>query len=404
MAAVAFAAPPAREALVREAKRRFQRANVLYQDGRYADALHLYQAAYDLVPSPDILFNIGLSKEKIFDYEGCSLTFRQYLEQAHDDPRAVQARERRERCRAQTVIDVKVSSLPAAAAVYLGEGETRSPRGRTPAHLELRPGSYFITVEAPGYVPQTQQIAVEEGLHPDIDFTLEKLSTLHIEADVGGAEVELDGHVVGVTPCSRELRAGLYTILVRKAGYKPVTRDVRINPGDQVSLVMALPALPRERQLAVELSPPVPAMVQLDGAPLGPAPLEKKVSAGTHSIELSSAGFVPYRGELPMGDDGDVRLRVHLTPRRSRAQRLFFWTAQSLATSAATLGVVFGALALRDQSRFDAQPSVALRDEGRRWALGSDLSFIASAAIGLAAGVYYLVTWPRRSRAERLPQ
>lgn len=404
-ARAALAAPDAGRSngdLVREAKRRFGRANALYQEGRYADALHLYQAAYDLVPSPDILFNIGLSKEKVFDYEGCSLAFRQYLRDSKDEGRQPQARERLEHCRGQTLIAVKISSLPSSAAVYVGNGETRSPRGRTPARLDLRPGTYQITVESPGYVTQTQEVLVEEGAHPDIDFSLERLSTLRIEADVSGAEVEVDGHGEGSTPVQREVKAGLYRVLVHKSGFHPVAREVRVNAGDQISLVVSLPPMPRERRLDLTLTPPAAAQVRLDGVDVGAAPLERRVPAGPHRLEVSSAGYLPYVGELPSSDDRDLQLRVHLTPHRSRRQRALFWTLQSLASAGAAVGLTFGILALRDQSSFDARPSVALRDEGRRWAVTSDVSFAASAAVGIAGAIYYLVTWPRSSHAERL--
>jgi hypothetical protein len=388
--------------LLREAKRRFQRANALYQEGRYDDALHSYQAAYDLVPSPDILFNIGLSKEKVFDYEGCSLTFRQYLTKSKDERRNAQAQERLDRCRAQTLIPVKVSSLPPSAAVYVGSGEARRPSGRTPARLDLRPGTYEIGVETPGYVAQTQTVVVEEGLHPDIDFSLEKLSTLRIEADVAGAEIEIDEKREGAAPLSREVKAGLYRVLVHKPGFAPVKREVRVGAGDQVSLVISLTALQHERQLDVHVQPPLPAEVLLDGVTLGTAPVQRRVTTGPHRLEVISAGRVPFAGELPSGDDGDLRLRVHLTARRTRGERALFWTLESVASAGAATGLVFGILNLRDQSAFNAQPSVALHDEGHSYAVACDASFIASAVVGVGAAIYYLVTWPRSSRAERL--
>ena len=403
----AAAAPPVARPdaeVLREAKRRFQRANALYEEGRYDDALHSYQAAYDLVPSPDILFNIGLGKEKVFDYEGCSLTFRQYLTQSKDERRKAQAQERLDRCRAQTLIPVKVSSLPPSAAVYVGSGEARRPSGRTPARLDLRPGTYEIAVEAPGYVPQTQTVVVEEGLHPDIDFSLEKLSTLRIEADVAGAEIEIDDKHEGAAPLSREVKAGLYRVLVHKPGFAPVKREVRVGAGDQVSLVISLTALARERQLDLRVQPPVAAEVLLDGVALGTAPVQRRVPTGPHRLEVLSAGRVPFAGELPSGDDGDVRLRVHLTPRRTRGERALFWTLESIASVGAATGLVFGILNLRAQSDFNAHPSVALHDEGHRDAVACDASFIASAVVGVGAAVYYLIKWPRRSRAERLPE
>ncbi len=385
--------------VVREAKRRFQRANQLYQDGRYTDALHLYQAAYDLVPSPDILFNLGLTKEKVFDYEGCSIAFRDYLKDGGDKP---QARARLDQCRARTLIPVKVSSLPSSASVSLGEADGRSSRGRTPTRLDLKPGTYTITVDSPGYLPQSQTLTLEEGVHPEIDFTLEKLSTLRIEADISGAEVLVDDHLEGTSPVQREIKAGLHHVQVQRSGYRTVTRDVRVNAGDQMSLVMSLPPLPRERSVALEVAHAKGASVRFDGTELGLAPLQRQLPAGEHRLQVARAGYLTFDGDLQIPDDRDLKLRVHLTPRRTRSQRAAFWTLESVASAAALGGLVFGALALTDQRNFDDVPTLALGDSGRNNAIASDALFGVSAAVGIAGAIYYLATWPRGARVQTL--
>jgi hypothetical protein len=387
-------------AVMQEAKRRFQRANQLYQDGRYTDALHLYQAAYDLVPSPDILFNLALTKEKVFDYEGCSIGMKQYLKQAQDQARRQQAEERLSHCRTQTTIPVKVSSLPPSAAITLGEGAEKSSRGRTPALLNLPPGSYAITVEAPGYLQQTQKITVEEGVHPDIDFTLEKLSSLHIEADVSGADVRIDGKAEGVTPLKRELPAGLYKVEIAHAGYRPVERQVRVNAGDQISLMLSMPSLPRERRVELDPVRGGPASAVIDGSAAGTLPIERQLTAGVHRLELSAPGRQPWSGDISVPDDRDLKLRVKLEPVRTRRQRIVFWTLQSVASALAVGGVVFGALALSDQATYDAHPSTAVAATGSDHAHWCDGLFAASAAVGIAGAIYYLATWPRHSSIE----
>lgn len=385
---------------LQEAKRRFQRANQLYQDGRYEDALHLYQAAYDLVPSPDILFNLALTKEKVFDYEGCALAFRRYLDQTAAKKPNPQVAERLEHCRAQALIPVKVSSMPPSAAVVLDDGKASVQRGRTPARLDLPPGRYTISVAVPGYIPQQQEVKVEEGVHPEIDFTLEKLSTLHIEADVAGADVQIDDRPAGVTPVQRELQAGVYGVRVAKPGFRPVTRQVRVNAGDQVSLMISLPPLPREHELEVRIEPPLPSTVAIDGRDAGAAPLAQRLVAGTHRLEVQSASHLPYVGDVQVPEDRDLLLRVHLAPKRTRTSRVLFWSLEGVASALAAGGVVFGALALSDQATFNIHPSVALHDRGHAEALTSDLLFGASAAVGLAAGIWYLATWPRASRGD----
>jgi hypothetical protein len=384
--------------VIREAKRRFQRANQLYQDGRYSDALHLYQAAYDLVPSADILFNIALTKEKVSDFEGCSVDLAQYLRESDDIARKQQAQRRLEACRAKALVPVKVSSLPASAAIFVGEGESRVLKGRTPTRLELLPGAYLLTIEAPGYVPQTQRLTVEVGVHPDVDFTLDKLSTLHIEADVSNADIEIDGKPEGTTPLQREIKPGVHTLRIAKAGHRPVTREVRIHPGDQLSLDVALPLLPR--LIALTSARPVRAEVAIDGMAMGVLPLERALPSGRHHVEVTSLGHLTYAGDLFVPDDRDLTLRVMLTPHRSRLSHAVFWSIEALAAAAALIGVGFGAQALVDQSAFDEKPTVPLQEAGRLHAAIADGALISAAVLALGGGIYYLATMPRRSRVE----
>jgi hypothetical protein len=398
--ALAQAAPSPQ--VIAEAKRRFQRANALYTDGRYTDALHLYQAAYDLVPSPDILLNIGLTKEKTFDYEGCSLALKQFLRESKDAGRREQAEERLQHCRAQTMVPVKISSLPPSSAIYLGSGAQKTPRGRTPATLSLPPGTYEISVEAPGFVAQSQKLTVEEGVHPDIDFSLDKLSSLNIEGDVAGAEVRIDGKREGTTPLKREVPAGLYKVEVSAEGHRPVERQVRVNAGDQVSLMVSLPSLMHERLLSLQAAKALPAEVSIDGAPAGGLPLEKTLAAGQHHLEVSAPGRQTLSTEVQVPEDRNLALTVHLEPTRTRTQRAVFWTLEGVAIALTASWIATGALTYSEQSDYNAHPSTTLASTGSEHAHITDGLLGASLAIGLAGAIYYLATWPKHSRTERL--
>src|SRR5689334_7976230 len=80
----------------KEAIKRFDKANALYKAEQYQEALYLYQAAYELFPSPSFLYNRALAKEKTFDYEGCTLDFEQYISSGGED--AVEAKTRADGC------------------------------------------------------------------------------------------------------------------------------------------------------------------------------------------------------------------------------------------------------------------------------------------------------------------
>jgi hypothetical protein len=388
-----LAAPPAR--VVREAQARFERANRLYNEGRYAEALHLYQAAYDLVPSPDFLFNVGLAKEKTFDWEGCAQAMQQFLREPSSEDQQERARQRLQHCRSRTLIPVKVSSLPSSAAVFVGEGAQRSLRGRTPARLELPPGTYVLTIEAPGYQHQTQKVTAEIGSRPEIDFSLARLSSLRIEADVTGARVQINAEPPEVAPLQRELPAGVYQVRVSKAGHQEVTRRVRVEPGQQVSLVVALPTVPRTLALVSNAL----AQVSVDGRLVGRTPLAHPTAAGSHRLEAAAPGHVPLVADFVMRDDRDVTARVELRRRPSRWHLVVAGGLLGTAVACGVAATAYGGLALADQHTYKTGvPTRALRDDGRRHAHMADALWIGAASVAAVAVVYYLLTRPRQSR------
>ncbi|MBI4508925.1 MAG: PEGA domain-containing protein [Deltaproteobacteria bacterium] len=388
--------PPPRE-VVLEAQRRFGRANEFYNDGRYEEALRLYQAAYDLLPSVDILYNIGLAREKVLDYEGCALSFKQYLDGARDESDREKATKRMETCRSRTMIPTRISSMPPSAAILIGAGSHRKPHGRTPTNIQLAPGSYTITVEMPGYLPQTQEITVEIGSRPEIDFSLEKLSSLNIEADVPGAFVSIDSSGWEASPLRRELAAGLYRVEVRRTGYRTMRREVRVDSGQQFSLMVSLPPLPKVRTLSIESN--ALAQVMIDGKRVGRSPVDSRLLVGVHRVELQAAAHVPYIADIHVPDDADLWLRVHMEPHRSKAERMVFWSLVGASGVTAISGGVFGILALSDQERYNDLPTKMIHRQGEERAKIADTLWGTALALAATAAVYYFITEPSSSTA-----
>ncbi|MBI5481769.1 MAG: serine/threonine protein kinase [Deltaproteobacteria bacterium] len=127
----------------------------------------------------------------------------QFLKAPTSRDKAEQAAQRLENCRARATIPVRVSSMPPSAAVYLVSGGQRSLRGRTPTRLELQPGTFELRVEHPGYQGHTQKVVVEIGTRPDVDFTLERLSALRVEAETRRAATRTPPTGSGsAPPCS----------------------------------------------------------------------------------------------------------------------------------------------------------------------------------------------------------
>ena len=92
LAATAGAGPgPSRRA---RAVKRFDQGEAFFLAGAYDKAAVEYQAAYDLVPKPGLLFNIGLCRENLGDAPGAIEMYRRYLAADPDGTKSAEARAR----------------------------------------------------------------------------------------------------------------------------------------------------------------------------------------------------------------------------------------------------------------------------------------------------------------------
>jgi len=68
----------------KEARERFQRAELAFNVGKFSDALTEYQAAYEAKPLPGFLFNIAQCHRNLHNYEEAQFFYRRYLALAPD--------------------------------------------------------------------------------------------------------------------------------------------------------------------------------------------------------------------------------------------------------------------------------------------------------------------------------
>jgi len=109
-----------------------------------------------------------------------------------------------------------------------------------------------------------------------------KLGKLRIQCSKDGAEISVDGKLVGVAPLARPVWAeqGNHQVTARHPDTAPAVEDVEVNAGWVHTVVMTLPAL-------VEAPPPKPlvartaAQVEIPPLSPGPVPVRASVAQGT---------------------------------------------------------------------------------------------------------------------------
>ncbi len=259
-----------------------ERARDLINRGDYAGALEAFQAAFELGPSPLLMFNIAMCKKALSRHVDAIRSFKAFF--------ALQAETRTINPKLQALAEealeelyslvgsLEVADAPEGAAVTV-DG---TPVGTTPlpAPYYLIPGKHTVTVAKEGFAPMETEITAAAGAGIVVRADLRRpLSRIEVACDEADAVVSLDGRPVGTCPYEAELPPGEYEVTVSAPGKKTalhrVTAEVR-----------------RTTVIAVDLEPLESAKSPFDRDPGGiPKPRPGKRVRNT-GISLAALGAV----------------------------------------------------------------------------------------------------------------
>ncbi|RDI95731.1 PEGA domain-containing protein [Meiothermus sp. QL-1] len=136
--------------------------------------------------------------------------------------------------------------------------------------------------------------------------------TLVVRSSPSGAQVLIDGRVVGTTPLVLELQPGSYQLELRRSGFDPLRAGFTIRPGQTTELSLTLTASPPPTGILAVDSTPRGAEVLVDGRVLGTTPLSLALSPGSYTVELRRSGYSPFRTRVSIQAGRTTRLSISL--------------------------------------------------------------------------------------------
>jgi len=134
---------------------------------------------------------------------------------------------------APTTGNLTITSSPSGAEVYVNG----SFKGMSPITLTgINKGTYTVKVVLEGYESASRSVTVYGGQTSRADFSLKKKSSgpaiLKIFSNPEGAEVYIDGNLVGLTNDTFTISAGTHKILIRLEGYKDFVMTITVKSGE----------------------------------------------------------------------------------------------------------------------------------------------------------------------------
>jgi formylglycine-generating enzyme required for sulfatase activity len=232
------------------------------------------------------------------------------------------------------VVALLLSRVATVGIAITPEPETVSLRGAWPtlrigSRFLAFPGRYVFSASKSGYRPLETTVDVSDESEQTLTQAM-RLLPGRLAVDTGrvsGAEVALDGALMGATPLKAfEVESGVHEVTVRAAGYEEFRAKVAIEgrgieqrltavfvPLPPPRPVPATPPPPPALAMLVLRSEPVGARVSVDGADRGEAPVDLPLEPGKpHVVRVAKAGH----------DDAEVRIELRAGQRREETVRL----------------------------------------------------------------------------------
>lgn len=323
--AVARAAAPApAEPAKAEARERFDRGLGLFEKGDNAAALAEFKRAYELIPNPVVLYNMGLVYAAMNRPVEAADTLDRYLNQAGEKASADQRRHAtqvRDEQAARVARVMVVTDHPATIEVDGVEA------GRTPMTepLRLPSGAHTLAALAPGYQPTRRALTLAGQVTETVTLALLPTETgaahLSVSTPLPGAAVWINDKQVGTSPlpASVAVTPGDVRVELKRDGYRPASRVLHVDPGATAKLDLTPeedPAAPASVKglLRLTMVEGGSTEIAVDGAARAIPPQGVSLPVGPHTLRVQRAGYEPFASAVQVDSGRTTTVAVNLTP------------------------------------------------------------------------------------------
>jgi PEGA domain len=133
-------------------------------------------------------------------------------------------------------------------------------------------------------------------------------SPLSVRSIPDGAQVQIDGNAAGVTPLATKLPGGVHHVVVDLDGQHG-EKDIELGYGEPADVAFTLGG---EAGTLVVEGAPFGAYVAVDNITIGPMPATTQISAGTHHVRVSAAGYTPFETTVNVAANAQTHVDAEL--------------------------------------------------------------------------------------------
>jgi hypothetical protein len=202
--------------------------------------------------------------------------------------------------------DLAVTSSPEGAHVELIGSDEEKKVGKTPINFSQIPtGTYRLKISQPDYPVLEREVVVTKEKPEIVDWAF-GVGNLLIKTEPEGADVMLDGKVVGKSPLNLALKSGSYVVSIKFAPWEAQDKPIIVSKGvtNEVSFELTMAAL--------EVTTSQPGVsIWCGDTFLGQTPVSAEIPVGRHTLWAVAPGAKAQSQtvELAQGEKKSVEFR-----------------------------------------------------------------------------------------------
>jgi len=340
LATPSFASPTPEEAK-KEAKLRFDRGLKLFDEGDKAGALAELEKACALVPSPIVLYDLGLVHASM----GHAVEAVEALERLFANPAGLSPQELAQAKKTLSEQSARIGEIVVSCDVEGARVELDNLEvAKTPLKKPLRvtAGTHVVGLFATGRIPSRKAVTVAGRASESVQFELAPLSVapaqLAVSTTLPDVDVLANGVLLGTTPFAATLvlSPGSYEFELRRKGYRTAKTTLSLAAGGSGSILLE----PEEDEAAIATIGGVLEVVASEpGAVISVDRRARdsrvRLAPGMHRLRVERAGFVAFERDVLVETGTTTRIQA---PLEATAETRFAW--ERGARNERTLGYV----------------------------------------------------------------
>lgn len=394
--ASAPASPASDDEALARAKALFQEGNELRKIGDFQRALELYVRSRQIVASVPNTLNAAFCLDQLGRYDEALELYETLLTELRAE---LGEPERRSVASAIATLRARIGSVLVSSNVdglVLIDGR---PRGRLPlaGPIRLLPGAHTLRVVKDGWNTFERILTVGVAETTSVDAKLDPLASagrLKIEDErLVGADLTIDGALIGQLPWEGALAPGPHFYSVRKGNFGSAPREANVIAGQLAVATVEAGPLGEEVHVVTQ---PLSADLTINSVPVGKGQWRGALPLGRHTFEAHEPGYFArtLRATVDRTTRGDIVLPLAVDDAHPRwGRRVGIFRLEAVA------GYAFASSLESDAERSCGSYSCSgiSRPSGVLAGVRGSYEFPIGAAIELTAGYLSLHTALDRS-------